>query len=452
MLKYRGYLAAIVIVYFGAVILFWLHGDPAMVGIFERAQGVPPVMGPWLYQPYAHAPVPFIDLVGIFSWRECYLQGIDVTLHNPCDIIPRGPANYSPIVWHLPTEWLGLRNPIPAAIALNSAFLAIVVFLFEPRNYRDLAIAALAILSPPVFYAVERSNLDLVIFVLAVGAMLLPQRKLLSRLVFYICAVASGLLKLYPFALLLALVREPVRRFLALSVLSLIVIGVFLSDHWAFITHLVLPKERTSGMFGGKIFANGLQELFGLSDTGRGVFYLSCCLISAAISILIAARIKDDPKFRDGLDRASSLLLCGGILVLGCFFSGLSIYYRAVFLLPVLAGLLSLRLSFHSSAMQKLIPLAVLVTMLCLYGDRMRALGMALLHPGVIEPSSGYGVGLATVILVVKELFWWSEVTILAGIILALLIHFPMGVAFFKSPIFRKRKGSSSKVAVSPVT
>src|SRR6478752_5327647 len=72
MLKYRGYLAAIVIVYFGVVILFWLHGDPAMVGIFERAQGVPPVMGPWLYQPYAHAPVPFIDLVGIFSWRECF--------------------------------------------------------------------------------------------------------------------------------------------------------------------------------------------------------------------------------------------------------------------------------------------------------------------------------------------------------------------------------------------
>jgi hypothetical protein len=452
MLKYRGYLAGIVVAYFGAAILFWLYGDPAMVGIFERAQGVPPVWGPWLHQPYAHAPLPFIDLVGIFSWRECYLQGIDVTLHNPCDIIPRGPANYSPVVWHLPTEWLGLRNPIPAAIALNSVFLAIVIFLFEPRSYRDLAIAALAILSPPVFYAVERTNLDLVIFILAVGAICLPQRKILSRLVFYICAVASGLLKLYPFALLIALVREPIRRFLVLSILSLAVIGVFLSDHWAFITHLVLPRERTSGMFGGKLFASGLQELFGLTDTGRAVFYVSCCLVSAAISILIAARVKDDPKFRDGLDRASSLVLCGGILVLGCFFSGLSIYYRAIFLLPVLAGLLSLRLSFNNTAMQKLIRLAVPVTMLCLYGDRMRALGMAFLRPGLIEPSSVYGVGFATVILVVKELFWWSEITILAGIVLAYLIHFPVGLEFFNLPVFRKGNSPGHKAAVSAGT
>ena len=444
MLKYRRYLAAIIIGYFGAIILFWLYGNPATFGLFERTQGVPAVWGLWMRQPYAHAPLPFADLAGIFSWRECYLKGIDVTLSNPCDIIPRGPANYSPVVWHLPTEWLGLRNPIPAAIALDCAFLLVMFCLFHPQNYRDLSIAALAVLSPPVFYALERSNLDLLIFILTVGAMLLPQKNAWSRLVFYICAVASGLLKLYPFALLVTLVREPIRRFLLLSFLSVAVIGVFLSDHWTFLTHLVLPKEQISGMFGGKLLAQGLQQQFGLTNTGRALFYTSCCLISAAISFLIAARIKDDPKFRGGFDRASSLLLCGGVLILGCFFSGLSIYYRAIFLLPVLAGLLSLRPSFDSPAMQKLIGLAVLVTMLCLYGDRMRAIGMAVIRPGLIESSSVYGVSLATVILLVKESFWWSEITILAGLILAMLSHFPAGLEFLNLPVFRKRKAALS--------
>lgn len=446
------YLAVIVIGYFGAVILFWLYGNPETFGLFERAQGVPPVLGGWMRQPYAHAPLPFVDLAGIFSWRECYLRGINVALSNPCDIIPRGPANYSPAVWHLPIEWMGLRNPIPAAIVLDSAFLVILFCLFKPKNYRDLSIAVLAALSPPVFYALERSNLDLLIFILTVGGVLLPQRKIWSRLTFYICAVASGLLKLYPFVLLVTLVREPIQRFLVLSSLSLVVIGVFLGDHWALITHLALPKEQISGMFGGKLLAKGLQQYFGLADASRTIIYIACCLISAAISILIAARVKDDPKFRDGLDRASGLLLCGGLLILGCFFSGLSIYYRAIFLLPVLAGLWSLRHSFNSSAMQKLIRLAVLVTMLCLYGDRMRAVGMAVIRPGLIEPSSTYGVGFATVVLVVKELFWWSEITLLAGIILALLVHFPLGLEFLNLPIFRKRNSPGSKAAVSPAT
>src|SRR5438445_11495459 len=112
--------------------------------------------------------------------------------------------------------------------------------------------------------------------------------------------------------------------------------------------------------------------------------------------------------------------------------------------MTVLAGLLSLRLSFNSSAMQKLIRLAVLITMLCLYGDRMRAIGMAIIRPGLVESSSVYGVGLATVILLVKEAFWWSEITILAGLILAMLSHFPASLEFLNLPVFRKRNAALS--------
>jgi len=444
MLKYRGYLAAIILSYFGAIVLFWLYGNPETFGLFERTQGIPPVWGLWMRQPYAHAPLPFVDLAGVFSWRECYLRGIDIALSNPCDIVPRGPANYSPVVWHLPIEWMGLRNPIPAAIVLDSAFLVIVIWLFEPKNYHGLLIAALAAISPPVFFALERSNLDLLIFILTVGAILLPQREVWARLIFYICTVASGLLKLYPFALLVVLVREPFRRLLVLSVASFVVIGVFFSDHWTFVTHLGLPKEEVVGMFGGRLLARELLQYFGLTDAGRTIFYMSCCLISAAISILIAAKVKDDPKIRDGLDRENSLLLCGGILILGCFFSGLSVYYRAIFLLPVLAGLLSMRLSLNSYAMQKLIPLAVLVTMLCLYGDSMRVIAMTVTRSGLIEPTSAYGVGFATAVLVVKELFWWAEITILVGIILAFLIQFLANLGLSNLSTFRNRNAALS--------
>jgi hypothetical protein len=113
MLKYQRYLAVVIIVYFGGLVLFWLYGNPETFGLFERAQGFYPVWDGGMRQPYAHGPIPFADLAGIFSWRECYLKGVDVALSNPCDLIPRGPANYSPVVWHLPLEWMGLSNPIP---------------------------------------------------------------------------------------------------------------------------------------------------------------------------------------------------------------------------------------------------------------------------------------------------------------------------------------------------
>jgi hypothetical protein len=56
------------------------------------------------------------------------------------------------------------------------------------------------------------------------------------------------------------------------------------------------------------------------------------------------------------------------------------------------------------------------------------------------------------VILVVKELFWWSEITILAGIVLAYLIHFPVGLEFFNLPVFRKGNSPGHKAAVSAGT
>jgi len=424
MSPYRVLLAVAIILYFGAAILFWVYGDPSTFAIFERIQGVVSVLGPWKTQPYAHAPLPFVDLGGVFSWRECYLRGVDVSLTNPCDLISRGPANYSPVVWHLPFEVFGLRNPIPAALAQGALFLLVTFSMFAPKNLKETAVAILAAISPPVFYALERSNLDLIIFAGTVGALLLSHRHGRSRALVYLAAVGGGLLKFYPFVLLATLVREPLRRCLPLSLAAASVIAIFIGANWSFLKNLALPKEDLFGMFGGRIIAKGIQEHLALDFSNRTAIYLSCCIISALAMLAILMRIKDEPRFENAVDRSSNLVFCGSIVTVACFFSGFNMYYRAIFLLPILAGLLSLRTEFHTEAMRRILRFVIPGILLCLYLDRARFLGMAFILSGAfIDPLSPIGRAAQLGIIVVKEAIWWSEVTILGALAGAYLIN-----------------------------
>ena len=449
--KFEWLLAAAIIAYFGGVALFWLLGSPAAFGVFERVQGVLSVWGPWQTQPYAHAPLPFVDLQGPISWRECYLRGIDVTETNPCDVIARGPANYSPIIWQLPLEWLGFRNLIPAALTLGGIFLFVIWRMFQPRNMADLGIAFLGAISPPVFFVLERGNLDMLVFIAVLSTLLLSQSSFRARAVFYFAALAAGLLKLYPFALFVMLVREPAKRCVALSVIASTLMAVYFASNWGYFMHLWLPEESIFAMFGGRLLAKAIQEHFSLGEVARPAIYVLCCAVSILGIYFIAKRIGDDPVFQNTTDAPNSLILCGSILVLACFFTGFNVYYRAIFLLPLLSGFLSLLGEKHHGATGKLVWLGVLMTGLCLYGDMIRFGGMAFILSRIfVEPASIFGQVLILVVIIGKEAFWWLEVTLLGGIVCAILLQSRAVENVRDAIVFRGKTPLAAKVAGSP--
>jgi len=154
-------------------------------------------------KPYA----PFLDLHAVMSAIECWHRAVDVYVSNPCDAHGRRHI-YSPLWLRLPA-WMGEPSLLPAfGLGLAVAFaLSLVLLPAAPRG-RPQAAMLLAVLSPVTAFALERANLDLLIFLLVVSGALLLARTGPLRFVGHGLFLAGGLLKFYPLALLALLLRE----------------------------------------------------------------------------------------------------------------------------------------------------------------------------------------------------------------------------------------------------
>lgn len=152
-------------------------------------------------------PFPFLDAHGVLSAVQCHRLGVDVFAENPCDILGR-PLNYSPLWLLLAALPVTTAWTVTTGLALLALFLASLLLLPAGRSWWQVAIITLATISGSVAFALERGNVDLIIFVLtAVVARLVPLR-LWLRCVGYAIAVLAALLKFYPAVLLLTAVRE----------------------------------------------------------------------------------------------------------------------------------------------------------------------------------------------------------------------------------------------------
>jgi hypothetical protein len=81
-----------------------------------------------------------------------------------------------------------------------------------------------------VVFALERGNVDLIIFIMPVVAGVLGTGPLASRILFYSLMLPAGLLKFYPLIVLSTALRERPRTFFAIAATAgLVVVGFFLS-------------------------------------------------------------------------------------------------------------------------------------------------------------------------------------------------------------------------------
>jgi len=286
----------------------------------------------------------FFDTRNLTAALECRRLGFDPLVESPCDPWGR-PLNY-PRVW-LVLRFLGLDQSHTVVLALLFiALFFVAVFLLMGRiTLGRGTLLAVALCSPSVMFAIERANLDIVVFTLMVVAVLLwrtarPSAQVISPIVVLVGATA----KIYPVFGLPAYLF--LRRRVPAIVASLCVVAfaayavITLSDiqavarvapqgqHYAFgarilpvaIYHLVVPDRWEGGLVSKQVLV-----------------ILPALAIGAAIWFLGRRRLPAEDEAADTATRLAFFL--GALIFLGTFAVGNNFDYRLVFTLLTLPQL-----------------------------------------------------------------------------------------------------------------
>jgi hypothetical protein len=140
----------------------------------------------------------FFDTRNLTAALECRRLGFDPLVRSPCDPWGR-PLNY-PRIW-LALRWLGLNqsHTVPLALLFIALFLGAIFLLVGRLTLGGGMLLSLAVCSPSVMFAVERANMDIVVFTLLVLAVMAWRTRarwgeIVSPLVVLFAATA----KIYP--------------------------------------------------------------------------------------------------------------------------------------------------------------------------------------------------------------------------------------------------------------
>ena len=317
----------------------WLVGDHSA---YDR------LLTFWGMRPFSF---PFVDVSGSLAAWECARKGVDVIVADPCDVLHR-PYNYSPFWMDIAWIPLGQLQRVEVGLALGIGFLISLAALPPPLSRSETALRILASLSTMVVFAIERANPDMLMFILVIVALALLQRSVIARVLGYCVMFLAGAIKYYPFVLLVLVAKERLR--VAISIVLASVVGLVL--FWHIYAAKILegyPYIAHGSPFGDLIAASnlpiGMAQIVGNVTNSVHAATIAAMLTAVLLPMLICAMLfvfglrTTVPAALHRLDEPRRLaLLAGALLLAGCFFTGQSVGYRGIFLLPVLPGLFAL--------------------------------------------------------------------------------------------------------------
>jgi hypothetical protein len=377
---------------------------------------------------------PFFDAQGLLAPIACWHQGFDVYAATPCDPLGR-PMVYSPLWLRLPAPPLGPGWLNVFGLTLVAVFIAALAGLPRPSGRFGRATMVLALASPLVSFGVERGNVDLLMFALAVLAAVAMERSPAVRLGGYAVALLAGLLKFYPLVLLVLAVREGVRRCLALWLVAGAVVVCFVCLFWSELVrippHMPVPGVDAYDAFGAWLLLSGAAELAsralqhripaGLLAAVPAVLGMGLPICAVAAACALARKRQLMAPLLLLAPREASCLFAGSLLFCGCFFAAPNIGYRAVYFLLVLPGVLAALAAATTQRVRLLwgtTALAILAVLWLLPVERSVAWRAGVPgHPFAAPATIGFWLG--------REAVWWA----IAIVLLAVIIRAVLGSA-----------------------
>ena len=313
----------------------------------------------WLIkEPFPH---PFIDWEWISSAVRCWQRGVDVYIDNTCyQAFAHGRHNYSPL-------WLRMTFLPDGELWVQLFGLSFAVLFFialatfpPPRRSGAFWVIFLATFSSLTAFALERANVDLIMFLLAVAGVNCWFGRLPSRLAGYGIFLVAGLLKFYPLVLLALALRERPRVFAGVCVAAFITLlgfGLTYHDEISRILANVPKGLPFDNLFAAAALPNGIVMMIAVPTDGAAVLGSDAqgelgrvgLALLTSLSIFCATVIERRCGLKAALaampHREAGLLIAGAMLLSGCFFAGQNVGYRAIMVLPALPGLLFLSCS-----------------------------------------------------------------------------------------------------------
>jgi hypothetical protein len=383
---------------YGAVFLLWAGGH------FESYLAVLRFLGIDAWND------PFLDLDGVLSWSDCHRLGIDVLKTNPCDVLHR-PFNYGPPLLWLPfskadTIWLGLMQSV--------LFFAIAAAVLAPQNRREFLFAAAGLFSTVTLYAVERANIDIVLFVLIAAGGFLAARGSLGRTLSYGLTYCAGALKFYPFALFALAAREKPKAAILASVMAVSAIGtyaVLFAPELKAISHLMPLFYYNGDNFGATVLPFGLAAEFKQPWIGPVLLSGLGAVFGAGALFLTRKFLRDGPQMM--ALRGGYFLIAGAILLAGCFLTQANINYRAIYFLMLLPGLWAL----EKTPLRPAAAAMLYAIIFCLWGEFIRRSLAAL---------TGHAYAVSLGFFIAREIVWWSVMTTALAIAITFLLQAPL--------------------------
>ncbi len=215
---------------------------------------------------------PFLDIHGELSAIECWRQGVDVYVTNPCDALGRL-YDYSPLLLWASALDLGTADTPAAGLIVDGLFLLSLAALPAPRGRNAMALMLLGVFSTMTVFALERANIDPLIFALAALAGLFLPRASSARFLAYPLMVTAALIKFYPVVLLALGLRERPRVFAILAAASVAVLALFAAVYYPELRVALanVPEGKNfTDLFGAPNLPQGFITLFPAFPIRRG--------------------------------------------------------------------------------------------------------------------------------------------------------------------------------------
>jgi len=310
----------------------------------------------------------FADLRGITSALDCYRQGFDPLIHNPCDPWNR-PMNY-PRLW-LGLSSLGLDQSHTFILGILQAILfyaCIFIIIIKRLNVSEGLFYGLILCSPAVMLAVERGNNDLMIFVFLSLAVLMMQKR---RILPYIFILMASILKLYPIVSITSALREDKKRAIIIMLMVGTLFMIYMIYTWQDVILIGTTVPRSANLsYGSRVLFDGLNPIF-QSITGLGIpeHFRTIFSFTAVLFVLVASYL----AIRLGFIQTQNKLMTsqyldnfriGAIIYIGTFIIGHNFDYRLIFLILTLPQLLAwIKIQNPLSQVSVFLLIAILVTM-----------------------------------------------------------------------------------------